>query len=100
MGPADVAPWLEQVGDGLAEKVTIGLEAEISEVAGCHQAAQERPEGAAQPDPVAGGDGRVTQDPAELLFYFLVVAVVSLDVQAGEGGLVALGYLRDCRRPY
>jgi len=23
MGPADVAPWLEQVGDGLAEKVTI-----------------------------------------------------------------------------
>src|SRR2546429_8124650 len=90
MGPADVAPWLEQVGDGLAEKVTIGLEAEISEVAGCHQAAQERPEGAAQPDPVAGGDGRVTQDLAELLFYLLVVAVVSLDVQAGEGGLVAL----------
>ena len=100
MGPADVAPWLEQVGDGLAEKVTIGLEAEIFEVAGCHQAAQERSEGAAQPDPVAGGDGRVTQDLAELLFYLLVVAVVSLDVQAGEGGLVALGYLPDCRRPY
>ena len=33
MGPANVAPWLEQVGDGLAKKVTIGLDAEISEVA-------------------------------------------------------------------
>jgi len=31
----------------------------------------------AQPDPIAGGDGRVTQDPAELLFHLLVVAVVS-----------------------
>ena len=29
MGPANVAPWLEQVGDGLAKKVTIGLDAEI-----------------------------------------------------------------------
>ena len=37
MGPADVAPWLEQVGDGLAKKVTIGLDAEISEVADCHR---------------------------------------------------------------
>ena len=100
MGPADVAPWLEQVGDDLAKKLTVGRGAEIRVVADGHQAAQERPEGAAQPDPVAGGDGRVTQDPAELLFYFLVVAVVSLDVQAGEGGLVALGYLPDCRRPY
>ena len=61
MGPANVAPWLEQVGDGLAKKVTIGLDAEISEVADCHQAAQERPEGAAQPDPVAGGDGPATR---------------------------------------
>jgi hypothetical protein len=69
MGPANVAPWLEQVSDGLAKKVTIGLDAEISEIADCHQATQERPEGAAQPDPVAGGDGRVTQDPAELLLY-------------------------------
>jgi hypothetical protein len=60
MGPANVAPWLEQVGDGLAKKVTIGLDAEIPEVADCHQAAQERPEGAAQPDPVAGGDGLAT----------------------------------------
>jgi hypothetical protein len=33
MGPANVAPWLEQVADGLAKKVTIGLEAEILEVA-------------------------------------------------------------------
>jgi hypothetical protein len=80
MGPADVAPWLEQVSDGLAKKVTIGLDTEISEVADCHQAAQERPEGAAQPDPIAGGDGSVTQDPAELLFHLLVVAVVSFDV--------------------
>jgi len=72
MRPANVAPWLEQVGDGLAKKVTIGLDAEISEVADCHQAAQERPKGAAQPYPVAGGDGRVTQDPAELLFHLLV----------------------------
>jgi hypothetical protein len=23
MGPANVAPWLEQVGDGLAKKVTV-----------------------------------------------------------------------------
>jgi len=82
MGLANVAPWLEQVGDGLAKKVTIGLDAEISEVADCHQAAQERPGGAAQPDPVAGGDGRVTQDTAELLFHLLAVAVVSFDVQA------------------
>jgi hypothetical protein len=83
-GPANVAPWLEQVGDGLAKRVTLGLDAEISEVADCHQAAQERPEGAAQPDPVAGGDRRVTQDPAELLLYLLVVAVavVSFDAQA------------------
>ena len=33
MGQANVAPWLEQVGDGLAKKVTIGLDAEIPEVA-------------------------------------------------------------------
>jgi hypothetical protein len=31
--PPRRAPWLEQVGDGLAKKVTIGLDAEISEVA-------------------------------------------------------------------
>jgi hypothetical protein len=62
MGPANVAPWLEQVGDGLAEKLTVGRGAEIFKVADGHQAAQRRPEGAAQPDPVAGGDGRVAQD--------------------------------------
>ena len=36
------------------------------------------------------GDHGVAQDLAELLFHVLVVAVVSLDVQAREGGLVAL----------
>jgi hypothetical protein len=35
MGPANVAPWLEQVGDGLAKKVTVGCGAEIFEVADC-----------------------------------------------------------------
>ena len=29
MGPANVAPWLEQVGDGLAKKVTPDTPQEI-----------------------------------------------------------------------
>jgi hypothetical protein len=90
MGPADVAPWLEQVGDGLAKKVSIGLEADISEFADGHQAAQQRSERAAQPDPVAGGDRRVTQDLAEPLLDLLVVTVMPLDVQARQGRLIAL----------
>jgi hypothetical protein len=36
MGPANVGPWLEQVGDGLAQKVTIGRGVEIPEVADRH----------------------------------------------------------------
>ena len=88
--PASVASRLEQVGDGLAEKVTVGIGAEIAEVAHGHQAAQQRPEGAAQPDPVPGRDGRVTQDLAEPLPDLLVVPLVSLDVQAGQGRLIAL----------
>ena len=88
MGPADVAPRLEQVGDGLAEKVTIGLEADISEFVDGHQAAQQRPEGAAQPDPVANGDRRVTQNLAEPLLDLLVVTIMPLDVQARQGRLM------------
>src|ERR1700748_2636928 len=76
---------LEQVGDGLAQEVAVDRGAEISEVAERHQAAQQRPEGAAQPDSVAGGDRGVGQDPAELLLHILVVAVVSLDVQGLQG---------------
>ena len=38
MGPANVAPWLEQVGDGLAEKLTVGRGAEIFKVTDGHQA--------------------------------------------------------------
>ena len=33
MGPANLAPWLEQVGNGLAEKLTVGRGAEIFKVA-------------------------------------------------------------------
>src|SRR6185437_6609981 len=62
-GTAAAGLRLEQVGDGLAQKVDVGRGAEISEVAERHQAAQQRPEGAAQPDPVAGGDRGVSQDP-------------------------------------
>src|SRR5580704_3059061 len=82
--------WLEQVGDGLAKEVAIELGAEICEVADGHQDAQQRPEGTPQPYPVASRDRRVTEDTAELLFNLLVVTFVSLDVQAGQGRLVAL----------
>jgi len=78
-------PWLEQVGDGLAEELTVDRGAEIFEFADGHQAAQERPQGAAQPDPVAGGDRGVAQDLAELLFHVLVVAAVGLSTDLNTG---------------